>query len=227
MLRSTRKLEGYNVVANDGEIGRVHDFLFNDTNWEIKYLVVSTGKWLGARKVLVPPGALGRPDWDGRLFPLLLTRVQVRNSPPITADEPVSRQHAADFNEYYYSNWNPAWTGKPEKEGDPHLRSIREILGYRVQAVDDAVGHIDDFIVDDSGWVIKLAVIDTRSLLPGKRIMIPAARIESILWGESRLFVNLEKAEIEELPRYDPKQPVNSAVETVFYDYEGKRHYPQ
>jgi uncharacterized protein YrrD len=227
MLRSLRKLEGYNVVANDGEVGRVHDFLFNDTTWKIKYLVVSTGKWLGERKVLLPPSALGRPDWEGRMFPLLLNREQIRDCPPINVDEPVSRQHAADFNEFYYSNWNPSWTGKPQKEEDPHLRSIREVVGYRVQTLDDTLGHVDDFIADDAGWGIHLAVVDTRNLFPGRKVMIHADRIESILWGESRVFVNLRKSEMEELPRYDPREPVNSAVEYVYYDYEGKRHCSQ
>ena len=54
--------------ARDGEIGKVHSFLFDDDNWTIRYLVVDTGRWLPGRKVLIAPTALGRPDWQGRVF---------------------------------------------------------------------------------------------------------------------------------------------------------------
>jgi hypothetical protein len=40
---------------------------------------------------------------------------------------------------------------KGEGPGDPHLRSSREVIGYHIQAVDDEIGHVEDFIVQDTG----------------------------------------------------------------------------
>ncbi len=85
----------------------MHSFFFDDTNWAIRYLVVDTGRWLPGRKVLIAPTALGRPDWQGRVFPLNLTKDQVRSSPDIDTDRPVSRQREAELRKYY--DWAPYW----------------------------------------------------------------------------------------------------------------------
>lgn len=101
MLRNVKDLEGYAVGATDGTIGHVNDFYFDDRAWVVRYLVVDAGAWLASRKVLVSPIAIGRPDWAERLLPVQLTKEQVRNSPDIDTDKPVSRQHEMDYLEYY------------------------------------------------------------------------------------------------------------------------------
>ena len=55
MLRSVKELTGYKILATDGEIGRVHDFYFDNQNWIMRYLVVDTGTWLPGRRVLLSP----------------------------------------------------------------------------------------------------------------------------------------------------------------------------
>ena len=70
----------------------MHAFFFDDKTWAIRYLVVDTGAWLPGRRVLISPIALGQPDWAGQFFPVKLTMEQVRNSPDIDTDKPVSRQ---------------------------------------------------------------------------------------------------------------------------------------
>ena len=46
MLRSILSLRGFSIGAKDGEIGKVHSFLFDDRGWAIRYLVVDTGERL-------------------------------------------------------------------------------------------------------------------------------------------------------------------------------------
>jgi hypothetical protein len=101
MLRSIKDLEGYAVGATDGTIGHVKDFYFDDRAWVVRYLVVDTGAWLSSRKVLISPIAIGRPDWKERLLHVWMTKEQVRNSPDIETDKPVSRQHEMEYSGYY------------------------------------------------------------------------------------------------------------------------------
>jgi len=49
MLRSVKDLKGHDIKANDGDIGRVHDFYLDDEAWAIRYLIVDTGRWLPGR----------------------------------------------------------------------------------------------------------------------------------------------------------------------------------
>lgn len=46
MLKNIQSLQGHKLSANDGEIGHVADFLFDDQTWAIRYLVANTGSWL-------------------------------------------------------------------------------------------------------------------------------------------------------------------------------------
>jgi uncharacterized protein YrrD len=101
MLREVKDMVGSTIAATDGDIGHVTDLYFDDEAWVIRYLVVETGTWLSNRKVLVSPMALREPSWDADKFPTSLTREQVRNSPSIDTDRPVSRQHELEFYSYY------------------------------------------------------------------------------------------------------------------------------
>jgi hypothetical protein len=101
MLRSMNDLEHYAIHATDGTIGHVQDFYFDDQSWVIRYLVVETGTWLSQRKVLISPIAIGRPNWKEKWLPVAITREQVKNSPEIDTEKPVSRQHEMRHLGYY------------------------------------------------------------------------------------------------------------------------------
>ncbi len=109
MLRQSKDLQDLNIVATDGAIGEVEDLYFDDQTWAIRYLVVDAGSWLSSRKVLISPIAAGKPDWSDMLLPVSLTREQVKNSPDIDTDMPVTRQHESDYLDYY--NYPYYWGG--------------------------------------------------------------------------------------------------------------------
>jgi hypothetical protein len=44
-LRSFALLTGYHVECQDGDIGHVEDFLVEDVDWSIRFLVVNTRNW--------------------------------------------------------------------------------------------------------------------------------------------------------------------------------------
>ena len=101
MLRNIKDLENCAIGATDGAIGHVKDFYFDDETWVIRYLVVETGSWLDSRQVLISPISINQPDWAQKLLPVSITQAQVRQSPDIDTDKPVSRQHEVDYHSYY------------------------------------------------------------------------------------------------------------------------------
>jgi hypothetical protein len=101
MLHSMKDLEGYTIGATDGVIGHVKDFYFDDEAWVIRYLVVQTGAWLSSRRVLISPIAINDVNWSGRSLAAAITQEQVKSSPSIDTDKPVSRQHEIAYSGYY------------------------------------------------------------------------------------------------------------------------------
>jgi hypothetical protein len=98
---------GHNLQATDGELGHVTDFLFDDSSWTIRYLVAKTGTWLFGRNVLISRTALVQHAWESGIFPVNLTKEQIRNSPDVNTIEPVSRKQEAELAAYY--SWEPYW----------------------------------------------------------------------------------------------------------------------
>lgn len=244
MLRSAKGLRDYHIQASDGNIGRVKDFLFDSDRWLVCYAVVDTSEWLPGRKVLLIPGVLGTPSTEGEVLPVDLTRAQVRHSPDIDTDKPVSRRNELDLFEYY--GWSPYWgagrggfttpvvrPGEPGQQeaagvaspGNPYLRSMREVDGYAIEATDGNIGHVEDFIIDDEQWVVRYLVVHTRNWRPGKRVLVSPAWVDAITWHDRVVRAGLSRDEIKNSPPYDPNQPVNRQYEIRLYDYYGRPRY--
>ena len=101
MLHGMTDMKGSAIGATDGLIGHVKDFYFDDEMWVIRYLVVETGEWLSHRQVLISPFCINKPDWSAKILPAVITRDQVKGSPSIDTDKPVSRQHEIAYLGYY------------------------------------------------------------------------------------------------------------------------------
>lgn len=130
MLRTSRKLKSCTLGARDGEIGAVRDLYFDEIGWAVRYFVVETGAWLRSRKVLISPEAVRAGAWSGDRLPVELTTDQVRNSPDVDADQPVSRQYEAQMREHY--RWPPYWGGGAVSRA-PRLRwPARSRSGWRL-----------------------------------------------------------------------------------------------
>lgn len=219
-------LLGFSLKALDGEIGRVHDFYFDDASWTIRYLVVKTGNWFSGRMVLIPSTELGIPDWDRHNFSVDLTCTQVKESPDIDTEKPVYRQQEIILHDYY--QWLPYWkvgvggnvgmvsaserTPHVNDEhaagavhaGNPHLRSARHVRGYYLHAKDGNIGHVEDYIVEGSGWKIDYILADTRNVFPGKKVLLKVSEIKSVEWLDYSVHISKTKEDVRSREEYNP-----------------------
>ena len=67
-------------------------------------------------------------------------------------------------------------------ESGSHLRSVVEVTGYRVHAVDGEIGHIENLMIDDANWSIRYLIVDTRNWWFGKRVLISPHAVKAIDW---------------------------------------------
>lgn len=240
MLRTLKALDGMTIKATDGEIGRVTDAYFDDQLWTVRYLAVNTGGWLSGRKVLVSPLAVDAVEWGERCVRVVLTREQVRGSPDIDTDKPVSRQHETAYFDYYgypyyWSGglrWGqmafpPALSLKDERESiapvssrggsaqrsDPHLRSLNAVLGYHIQAIDDSIGHVDDFLFDERDWSLCFMIVDTRNWLPGRHVILAVDWAERVSWDERKIHISLTRDAVRESPQWDSQHEMTADEE--------------
>ncbi len=250
MLWNASAIKGYAIAASDGRLGTVSDFLFDDASWLIRWLVVDTGNWLAGRKVLLPPLVLGHLHPTEHEFAVRLTKQQVKDSPEIDCDRPVSRQMETHVYDYY--GWYPYWgtglymggfgylggpmmglspmgSGRRQQhipdthrnDGDPHLRSIEAVTGYHIHATDGEIGHVEDFLVDDTDWSIHFLVVDTKNWWPGKKVLIAPRSAQSINWDDKLVNLNVDRQRVKDSPTYDASTTIDRAYEKRFHDHYG------
>jgi hypothetical protein len=276
MLFRSSEIIGHRVAARDGEIGRLADLLFDETDWTIRWASVRTGRWLSRHRVLIPASAFADIDRAGGRLTVALTRRQIEASPD-HPHEPMSRRREAELLGHY--GWDPYWTGrlasvghmltggipgqgssgilfppdlnrrtandrmaapaqaagnKPGTSGLPandgaddeaHLRSLAEVRGYHVRAIDDDVGQIEDFLVDEETRAIRYAVVDTRRPPPGKEVLIAPRWFGDVHWNGRHVHVELTRRQIETSPEYRRDQAVDRDYEERLHAHVGAPPY--
>jgi hypothetical protein len=205
MFAAFQDLVTFEVKARDGGLlGRLHDLSFDDASWQVRHVIVDTGRWLPHR-ILMHPLAVRRLDPQRRQVELMVTRSQVEQGPSVDADQPLSRRQAERY--YRHFGWPAYWQprgwgpvqgptashlsppGRPApaepgvapEECDPHLRGVRALLGCVLHVHHDRVGPVDDVLVDTGTWEIRQLVVDSGSWWAGKQTLVspqPGAQLD-------------------------------------------------
>lgn len=236
MLWNMSVMKGYAVAGANGPLGTAGDFLFDDASWKMRWLVVDTGCRFSDGQVLVPASALGRPDPALRRVSVNLTMQEARGCQSPDQDLPVSRQGGGDLFAYY--GWEPYLAGScfegaiaakfmppayraevrlrdgetvtpPKKAGDPHLRSVEEIIGYHVHATDGEIGHVEDFLAEESGWDIRSVKVSTKSWISGASVLVSPLSVTMIDWIERLVFLDIDRHKVRLSTPYDPRTTVD------------------
>ena len=82
------------------------------------------------------------------------------------------------------------------------LHYISYLKGFHVLATDGDAGHVDDFLVDETGNLRHL-VIDTSNWPGGKAVLLSPAVIMKIDSPKKRIHVNIGSDEVKNSPSVD------------------------
>lgn len=254
VFKSLNAVSRATVTATDGIIGSVTSALFDDKSWAIRYLVVDAGTWLSNRKVLISPYSVKSLLTSDKNIDVTLTRQQVRSSPDMDAHRPVTRQHEREYLRHYaypeYWEGGGMWgiaaypvmrTHVPSptetevenaireldfRADDVHLLNSDEVTGCDIQATDESIGHVKDFIFDEASWVIRYLVVDTRNWWPGGKIVLVATPwIESIDWDASIVRVKLARKQVMNSPEYVDATMIDRDYEQRLHDAHERDGY--
>lgn len=218
MLYSSN-IKEMNIRATDGDIGKIKDIYFND-NWNIRFTVVDTRKWLPGRKVLLPLHIFHPINYESEYVEVDYDKDQIRNSPPVPEDEHFTPDDQGNVLDYFGWNMykdNAVSTGghsplvtfdHPDVEQknvpeEPHLnrneilsndtlRSEEETLDFKVHAKDGKIGNIVDFICDENNnWKITYIVVqNSENMTENELYIYRTEQIQTVDWFERDLYIN-------------------------------------
>src|SRR3989339_87313 len=143
MFLNVNRVKGYGIDAEDGDIGRLKEFYFDDKECVIRYLVADTGNFMSGEKALIPQAALRKSDLIKKRIHIDLSKEQVKKSSDINKQRPVKDERDFELNQYY--GWKIYWAEGPEVllpadvepdldsyGGDPHLQSTDNLKGFQI-----------------------------------------------------------------------------------------------
>lgn len=228
MLQLGAALLGYAIEADDGAIGTVSEFLFDDRTWKVRWLVIDAGSWLAGRFRLLHPSAVGRADCVRRSLPVAVTRGQIEHSPNVWQHRQVSRQMEFDLYEYY--GCDPAWdssfynddatsadslpsryVNQPDtsrlETWDPHLRGLSAISGYDILGSDGPIGHVEDFVLEDDAWSVRSLIVETGDAATGKHVLISPLMLCLVDWSKQMAYVDVSRNRVNASSPWAPLKP--------------------
>jgi hypothetical protein len=82
MLHKISKLRGFHIVASDGQVGHVDDFLVDESG-NTRHLVIDTSNWIGGKSVLISPEDIEKIDSPEKQIRVRLTKEEVAQSPSL------------------------------------------------------------------------------------------------------------------------------------------------
>ncbi len=246
MFYSFNDLRRFSVDTTDGKPGDVEDIYFDDDSLRAKHLIVDVGNWLSEHLALLDIDEVIEIDVGKREIGVNLTWQEIKDAPDPAQCKPVSEQGKDGE---LYRDWPPVMLGprqriaasigflapeptQPSKvaqevqaqrraQRDPHLRSMRHMLNYKVVGRNDTrLGRIEDFLFDPKDGQMRYMVLDGGRILPGKRFVVAMDWLESIDHHDEIVRVNVSEDQISDAPAPEDLNNLSRSDEAALY-----RHY--
>lgn len=100
-LRASNEVLGYQIHARDGELGKVCDFIIDDRDWKIQYLVVETTKWFLSKKALVATVWVDSVNWANSEIAVELEREIIQSAPTYDPSQLIDRDYEVNLFAHY------------------------------------------------------------------------------------------------------------------------------
>ena len=101
----------------------------------------------------------------------------------------------------------------------------KPLNGYSLKSLDGDIGSAREFYFDDRYWAIRYLVANTGTWLTGRKVLISPYSLDGVNTAEEKVFVLLNRKQIEESPSIDMDEPVSRQYEDLFNGYYGFPNY--
>jgi sporulation protein YlmC with PRC-barrel domain len=197
MLSSLKRMRRYQVAATDARVGSLEDFYFDTENWDVRYLVVAKGMLLWRRSYVIPALAVASVEPHERRLRLRLSKEQVARCSRTAVGQALSRRARRDRTRTVSRVANK-----------PRLRSAKQLIGHRVQAIDGTIGRVADVLVDTEPRKVPRLVLASGKWLPGRKVTVSTEQVRGIIGANRRVFLDMRRQAVRNGPNHDAEERV-------------------
>jgi hypothetical protein len=105
------------------------------------------------------------------------------------------------------------------------LIKAKALKGYSLRCLDGDIGSASEFYFDDRYWAVRYLVANTGTWLSGRKVLISPYSLDGVNTAEQKVFVLLNRKQIEESPSIDMDEPVSRQYEALYNGYYGYPEY--
>jgi sporulation protein YlmC with PRC-barrel domain len=105
------------------------------------------------------------------------------------------------------------------------LHQARNLQGDAIVAKDGPIGELKDLYFDDERWAVRYLVVDTGRWLPGRKLLLSPACVDSHASTEDEIKVALTREQVEHAPGIEADKPVSRQYEEAHARYYGYPEY--
>ena len=182
-LVTTSEALQYLVEGPNDKIGYVKHFYFNEREWKLASIQVSTG--VGLRPGFSP----GFIQDLRRTHPII----------PCSLVAWVDISSRRIFLKQDLDNLPPEIYQDSAAQG---LHTTEDLRHLELHTPEGSFGKVEDLLFDYKGWQIEHFVIRTHKFFGGRHILISPNQVEKISWSDSRLHTTLHKSDVLKAPEY-------------------------
>ena len=105
------------------------------------------------------------------------------------------------------------------------LRSIKQLCGNKLRALDGDLGHVKELYFDDQNWMVRYVVADTGGWLSERLVLLSPHAFGGGPPAGKILLVQLTRKQIEDSPGMETHKPVSRQYEEEYHRYYGWPYY--
>jgi hypothetical protein len=101
-LRSFNEVNGYYILASDGNLGHLEDLIADDEDWQLIYLIVDTSNWRPwSKKVVLLINWLDEISYESREVSVNVHSDFIKDAPEFDTSKPVDQSFEEALLDYY------------------------------------------------------------------------------------------------------------------------------
>jgi hypothetical protein len=127
-LRNTREMIGFYVKARDGHVGHLEDFVVDDADWTVRYMVTDDRNWLPGKKVLIPPDWTDEIGWTNKEVYVAANLDAIEASPEYDPASLPDPQYAQRLYEYFKKPFDLKYERARRTQGAATIEGLQEVV---------------------------------------------------------------------------------------------------
>ncbi|MEA3085263.1 MAG: hypothetical protein QOC89_2960 [Paraburkholderia sp.] len=93
--------------------------------------------------------------------------------------------------------------------GETTLRSIKNLRGSTVSAVDGDIGSVSQAYFDDESWGVRNLVVETGNWLNERQVLVSPYSVKHADPGSEIVHVGVSRQQVRDSPMLDTHKPVS------------------